>query len=71
MSTRAQLPHKIEKRRKDALERRMNDAHRYAVQSAELHGSEEGEVARVKTSSTLTEVFNLQKKLGLLKDTTE
>lgn len=54
MSTRAQLPHRIEKRRKDALERRISDV----AKSIEA-----------KLEIAKQDIHNLKKKLGLLKDT--
>lgn len=56
MSTRAQLPHRIEKRRKGALERRMNDV---------------AKSIDAKLDIAKQDVHNLKKKLGLLKDATE
>lgn len=72
MSTRAQLPHKIEKRRKDALERRISDTEKYASQELDTPGFEwNKEIQNKKLDIALQDMRNLRKKLGLLKDTTE
>lgn len=69
MSTRVQLPHRIEKRRKGALERRISDSRKYAGQELDAPGFEwNKEVKNAKLDIALQDVHNLNKKLGLLKD---
>lgn len=72
MSTRAQLPHRIEKRRKGALERRVSDAEKYASQELDTPGFEwSKEIQNQKLDIAMQDMHNLRKKLGLLKDTIE
>lgn len=66
MSTRARLPHRIEKRRKGALERRMHDAEKY---SENLSRTPADDRLDQQLDIAKQDVHNLRKKLGLLKDT--
>lgn len=69
MSTRAQLPHRIEKRRKGALERRISDSRKYAGQELDAPSFKwSKELKNAKLDIALQDVHNLRKKLHLLKD---
>lgn len=67
MSTRAQLPHRVEKRRKGALERRISDV----ANLPELVARHPQSGWDKKLDIAKQDIHNLKKKLGLLKDTTE